>query len=116
MEKLRTMDSKKVKENQTGRKRLSMNKTRAKDNKKVKHDQNMRQKNHRNIENARDRLKDFKEETKYNAIFICTCCHQRMFKSNVQLFNEEMRAKIKLTAPGIIHQCIAEPEVKTMVD
>ena len=74
---------------QAKRKRLSLGKKRAEDNKKVKLDQNKRQKNVRAINTAQDRLKNFREATKYNAIFICTCCHQRMFQSNVQEFNKK---------------------------
>ena len=44
----------------------------------------------RRIENESDRLKDFKMATLHNAIFICTCCHQRMFKSNVRIYTSEL--------------------------
>ena len=34
------------------------------------------------------RLKEFRETIKYNAIFICTCCHRRLFKTNVVVLSQ----------------------------
>ena len=60
------------------------------------------------FENADDRLKEFREVTKYNAIFICTCCHQRMFQSNVSLFTSTLENNINNKKPGHTTSCIEE--------
>ena len=116
MEKKRAIDNEAVKRDQTNRKRLSLSKKRVEDNKRVKYDQNCQQENHRRIENAKDRLKEFKEATKYNVIFICTCCHQRMFESNVQLFTDALKEKINSQMPGLTKKCIEEPLIQTTVN
>ena len=113
---LRAQDNEKVKEDQKNRKRLSMGKKRAEDNKKVKCDQNSWQANCRQVENAKDRLKEFKAATLYNAIFVCTCCHQRMFQSNVQEFNENLKEKLNSKIPGLIQKCIPDPLILTTVN
>ena len=104
MTQLREKYPEKTKKDQANRKRLSMSKKRGEDNKKVKHDQNQWQADHRHVENAMDRLKEFKDATLFNAIFICTCCHQRMFQSNVQFFTDNIKEKINSKAPGLIQK------------
>ena len=113
---LRAINPEKVKEDQKNRKRLSMGKKRGEDNKKVKYDQNAWQANCRQVENSKDRLKEFKAATLYNAIFLCTCCHQRMFQSNVQEFNDDLKEKINSRTPGLIQKCIADPLILTTVN
>ena len=50
----------------------------------------------------------FKNATKYNAIFICTCCHQKMFQSNVQLYTTELKNTINAKMPAHTEACIEE--------
>ena len=66
------------------------------------------------INNAQDRLKGFREATKYNAIFICTCCHQRNFESNVQEFSAKLQDEIKTKDKDIIRKSIAMPWIVTI--
>ena len=68
------------------------------------------------VENAMDGLKEFKGATLYNAIFICTCCHQRMFQSNVQFLTDSLKDKINSKAPGLIAKCIDKPLVQTTLN
>merc|ERR1711954_439313 len=95
IERQRAHEESKVKETQKKHSKLSLGKRKAEDHQKVKDEQSKRQEKCRRILNECDRLRDFKNATKYNAIFICTCCHQRMFQSNVQLYNTELKQKKK---------------------
>ena len=93
-----------------------MGKKRAEDSKTVKYDQNSWQATCRLVENAKDRLKEFKAATLYNAIFVCTCCHQRMFQSNVQEFNDKLKEKMNSKIPALILKCIPDPLTLTTVN
>ena len=106
MTKKRAEDEGKVKELQTKRNRLCIAKKKPEGYQQLKQDQNQWQKKHRGVENKSDRLREFREATKYNAIFICTCCEQRMFHSNVRLYTEELRNKINKNKPGLTEICI----------
>ena len=96
----RAADEDKLKEDQNRWKNASMirqgqkmkikskrNKIKGLKGQQVKEDKKSRQQKQRRIENKSDRLKRFREATMYNAIFICTCCQQRMFHSNARLYN-----------------------------
>ena len=113
---LRAVDYEKFKRQERIYKGKSLFKKRAQDNNKVKLDQKILQENHRNINTAQDRLKNFKEATKFNAIFICTCCHQRMFESNVQVFSETFKNDITKRFPDIIRQSVTEPYIISIKD
>ena len=91
VEQRRLEDNENVKKEQAKRKGLSLSRKRDADNKKFKLDQKIRKRAMRAINNAQDRLKNFREATKFNAIFICTCCHQRNFESNIQEFNTKLQ-------------------------
>ena len=73
---------------------------------KVRLEQNRRQQKHREVNSKSDRLKEFREATKYTAVFICTCCQQRTFHSNVQLFSAELVHEINSKKPGHVEACI----------
>ena len=51
----------------------------------------------------------------YNAIFICTCCQQRMFHSNVRLYTNGLEDEINKIKPGLIQDCI-EATIPTYVN
>ena len=128
-EKKRSEDYKKVKEQQRERHEVCMKKKRLEDNAKVKEQQNMRSRlcrakkksenpgklmedecrklqKYRKVESKSDRLRSFRDATKYCAIFICTCCEQRMFHSNVQLYSAELKNEINGKKPGNIEACV----------
>ena len=88
-----------MKADQVKRSRLCLTKKRLDNHDRVKVEQNERQQRHREVRNREmrnksDRLREFRIATKYNAVFICTCCQQRMFHSNVQLYNDKLKAEI----------------------
>ena len=111
----RAEDEDKVKEEQNKRSRLCLSKKKADNHKQVKEDQNSRQQKQRRILNKGDRLKMFREATMYNAIFICTCCQQRMFHSNVRLYTNGLEDEINKIKPGLIQDCI-EATIPTYVN
>ena len=111
---MRAKDNEKVKLDQKKMKAASMETLRADDEEQVKHDQNIRQRKHRRVMNRSDRLKEFREATMYNAIFICTCCQQRMFHSNVRLYTEDLKKEINRIKQGHIKRCV-EKVVSTWI-
>ena len=60
------------------------------------------------IETESQRLKLFLENTLFGAIFICISCHQRHFRTNIQVFNETLRNSIADKIP--LSQCIEDME------
>ena len=115
-EKMIKLDENKVKELGASRQRLSLCKRKAEDHQSLKNDQNTWQNKHRKIETASDRLCAFKDATLYNAIFVCTCCHQRMFRSNVRIFTTELENQINREEPGLCDKCIEKPNILTEID
>ena len=75
----------------------------------MKDDQNRWQGKHRRVMNAIDRLCEFKNATMYNAIFICICCHQRMFQSNVRLYTKQLKDEINEKKAKHTEACIGDP-------
>ena len=55
---------------------------------------------------APQRINKFKSETMYGPIFICCCCHRRLFKKTVAQFNDKIKQSIAKEAPGILERCI----------
>ena len=104
----RAEDEEKVKKDQKTRSKLCRLKRKAEDHNKLKEDQNAWQQKRRKIENEFDRLQDFKIATLHNAIFICTCCHQLMFKSNVRLYTPELANQVNSKKQGHTENCIQE--------
>ena len=62
---------------------------RAKDPEKNKVIDREAQQRHRLVENEEQRLKLFLEDSLYGPVFICLSCHQRHFKTNVQIFSAD---------------------------
>ena len=60
---------------------------------------------------ADKRLRKFTNRVKYELIFICTCCHQKLFENQVIEFTEELKGEIDTKNPNIRGECIHE-EVK----
>ena len=106
MSKKRARDNSIVKENQNKRSRLSLARKKSENPEKLKELQCRRQQKHREIKNKSDRLRDFREATKYTALFICTCCQQRMFRSNVQLYSTDLINDINRRKPGHTYVCV----------
>ena len=96
-------------------KRLSLGKRKKEDHKQLKEDQNQWQRKHRRVENKSDRLREFREATMYSAVFICTCCQQRMFQSNVCLYTDELEKNINSIKHGHTQACI-ERSIETCMN
>ena len=72
-QKAREADEEKVKQEMATEKAAGRHKSRAGDEEKVMYDQNKWLRGHRSVSNKFERLKQFRMDTMYNAIFICTC-------------------------------------------
>ena len=129
--KLRELDNKRVKEDQNKRKERSDAYLKGIDEDKWRGAKNFRQKLSRkkrkdlnplglaNYEIAaqknkqknwdeRDRLKDFRNATMYNAIFICNCCHRRLFIENVEMITSELISSLNKAKEGIFRKSTDE--------
>ena len=138
IEKQRNIDNKQVKDNQSKRKAKSIGRQRENNDQQVKDDQSRRKRLSRNkrklvdpiglstyeieaqqkkrrLWSAKDRLRDFKEATKYNAIFICSCCHRRLFHSNVAVITQKLRENINERKLGHFIDCVEE-EIATPIN
>ena len=60
---------------------------------------------------ADKRLRNFKSRVKFGPIFICTCCHQKLFENQVKEFTADLIVEIDAKNPDIRGECIHE-EVK----
>ena len=90
------------------RKGLSLKKQRMENHEKVKENQNKRKSKTRLVDSRNTRLKNFRENTMYNAIFICSCCHRKLFQSNVTKLTENIKEKIKAKKKDLLRQSIQE--------
>ena len=111
----REQDINKVKSDQVTRSRLSRTRKKLKDPKKVKDEEKERQQRHREVKTKSDRLRAFRDATKYNAVFLCTCCHQRTFHSNIQLYTDALKKEINAMKPGHIEVCV-ENKIPTYIN
>ena len=115
MEKKRVHDNEKVKEEQVKRSKLSRAKKQLLNPEKIRADQNSRQQKHREVRSKHDRLRQFREASMYADVFICTCCQQRMFHSNVQLYTDALKIRINNSKPGHTRKCV-EYEIRTYLN
>ena len=113
--KQREDDEQGVKDDQNKRKKLSRNKRKMKDPKGLSNIENEAQKKKRRSWKARDRLREFKEATKYNAIFICSCCHRRLFHSSVEVISQKPKDNINERKFGHYRDCM-EMDIETPIN
>ena len=66
------------------------------------------QKNKQKNWDERDRLRDFRNATMYNAIFICNCCHRRLFIENVEMITSELISSLNKAKEGIFRRSTDE--------
>ena len=64
---------------------------------------------------SKDRLLKFREATLFNAIFICTCCHQRCFRTNITELTKQLRETINSKKEGLLQHCIEPPGKITII-
>ena len=57
------------------------------------------------------RLLNFRRKVQFGPIFICSCCHQKLFENQVEKISAELKEKIDKADPEIRGECIEE-EVK----
>ena len=105
---LRALDNETFKSEQAKRKRLSRNKKKDYDPRLLAARENEAQKKRKINWNEKDRLRNFMEATKYNAIFICNCCHRRLFHETVEIMTQKLRMIINAKKNGLIEKCLGE--------
>ena len=54
----------------------------------------------------------FFESVRYGAIFICVCCHQKHFESNVDVFSEDLCGELEQKFPTLFEDAIIDDEIK----
>ena len=112
---LREENYQKVKNNQNQWKLNSRNKHKLEDPKGLSTYEKEAQKKKRRLWNKSDRLREFKEATKYNAIFICSCCLRRLFFSNVEVITDRLKNTINEKKPGHFRTCV-ERDIVTPIN
>ena len=86
----REKDPIKAKKDQTQRKKLSRTKKKTEDPQNLRTFEKKAQRKKRQNWSDNDRLREFREDTKYNALFICNCCHRRLFIENVDVVDDKL--------------------------
>ena len=74
-------------------------------------DQRKRQRKCRSSHDEEKRHRNFLEDTKYGPVFICLCCHRKLSRGNVTVYNEKIEKQIKLP----LEECIFDMDVYTNV-
>ena len=112
---LRDDDYEKVNEKEKEWDAKRMRIMRNEDEEKVKKDQRDRkEKSRKKIStNAKNRLERFREDVMYGPLFICICCHGKMFRHSVQEANEQLMNKIEQKIP--ITSVITDMNVLTRI-
>ena len=57
---------------------------------------------------SQQRLRKFQNRVLYGPIFVCSCCHQKLFEHQVEIYDDKLREIINATDPEIIKECIDE--------
>ena len=104
-------DPESLQNNEKERKRLSTVKLRKLNPDKVKEDQRHRQNKCRLVDSEKKRLKKFRQQTMYNAIFTCTCCQRNLFDCNVSQYDNKLRIDIEDKKPGLVMRAIEEIQI-----
>ena len=55
-----------------------------------------------------DRLGNFNYANIFGPIFICSCCHRRLYENGVAKITEEFKAKVNTKKPNFYNVCIKE--------
>ena len=118
-DKARLENNELFKQSQRNRKKIQTDRARLKDNELVKQNLRERQKLSRLSRKKRkdtlkishlERLKYFKNAIKFGAIFICSCCNQRLFQNAVTVITENFRQSIEAKKMGLYNLAVEEIE------
>ena len=99
------MDEEKVKKNQNIRRKLSRNKRKLEEPAKLSELEGLAQRKKKNKWSEKDRLREFRHDTKYSCIFICNCCHRRLFHENVEAITEKLVDDFNKAKDGLYRKC-----------
>ena len=56
---------------------------------------------------AAQRLDEFRKRVQHGPIFVCSCCHLKLFSNQVEELTEKLKEQIDITNPEIKAQCMA---------
>ena len=59
-----------------------------------------RAKSDRNI-TAKKRIQNFKKKVQFGPIFVCSCCHQKLFQNQVQELTDKLKEEIDQVHPEV---------------
>ena len=89
----------KEKANESKKKHEDMKK--AKDMKSFKENMRQRKMKSENIRTAEQRLKRFLNRVRYGPIFVCSCCHQKLYNYQVDEYTVSLKEEIDLIDENI---------------
>ena len=93
-QKKKAEDPEEFKKNQNDRIKKSEQIKKVEDHERYIEDLKGRVRKSRNMVTADDRLMKFRKKIQYGPIFICTCCHQKLFLNQVDEFTEKLKEEI----------------------
>ena len=99
-------DPKTLRNNESKRTKLSRQKKIKESPQKVKHDEKERQQKCRLVDSEKMRLRNFRQNTMFNAIFICICCQRKLFECNVTQFTDKLREEIEDKKRGLYQRAV----------
>ena len=107
-EKKRDEDLQGFNEKANKRKRAYDEKKKEEDPEEFKENLRKRKQKSDNAVRASQRLAKFKRRIRYGPIFVCSCCHQKLFENQVHVLSDELRKIIDEGNPGIREELIDE--------
>ena len=113
--KLKAIDIQQFKSGQNLRRKLSRNKRKFEDKEGLAAIEKQDQVKKFRRWGEKERLKVFKEATQYNAIFICNCCHRRLFRENVEEITRKLIEDLDQAKFGLYRKCVAQ-KVETPIN
>ena len=79
---------------------------------KFKHKQMQKKRKRRDNSNC---FKDFFDSVKFGPIFICICCHQKHYQSNVKIVDDDFVNKIKNKYPNLSEKAFPSNFLKLLL-
>ena len=55
-----------------------------------------------------ERYEKFRKKVRYGPVFICTCCHQRLFENQVEMYTEDLKENIDRAYPNLREELIPQ--------
>ena len=92
--------------NEKKRKKLSRQKQIKENPQKVKYVEKIKQQKCRLVDSEKKRLRKFRQQTMFNAVFICICCQRKLFECNVTKFTDKLLTEIESKKRGLYQRAV----------